>query len=212
LNYTVERHVIADLVEDRKLVADTILASLLVSHGIRVDTYLWLVSGNTVYVLSGSELKHLYPQEKSILGFVESAVFKKKPMPGVAIYPKTVLDRELESGFICIKPCYTVLDYSPGYWYTVYSSITIQPRWKVVIVASRSLEYLNTPLCYQNLVIREEFQPLFIAKSHYIVDIACGAWVRRYGRIEYYDPVAGRGFRESSSHSQEVPSVRPLFR
>jgi len=195
LNFTIERYVISDLACDKRLLAETIISSLMISYGIRVDTQLWLKENKLIYVLNGLELRHLHPQERSVEGFIEKIILQRKLVPGVAIYPKTMLEKLLKDEGVCIVRNRDIEDTGAcrDPLTTIHLGNLLHPILRVFIVASPDVNPIDM-YCVKTLVIEDRYDPLFIAKSHYLIDVTRGAWVRRRGEIEYYKPTAGRGF------------------
>ena len=59
------------------------LYTLIVSHGIRIDTHLLVRVPFTCICFNGYKLRHLYPQEKSLKGFMNAILYKNKTYPGI---------------------------------------------------------------------------------------------------------------------------------
>ena len=179
------------MVLEKTLLTDILFYSLLTSHGIRVDTKLWLISSEKyAYVLDGYELRHLYPQEQSLTGFIEKVVLRKRVIPGLRLYPISLLDEIMGKNEICIvkTPIGTQCCLNNLFHGFHGFKASIQSKHRVFIVDSRKAMYT----CLKHGIVRfiyEKYTPSFIVKTHYLLDILIGGWVRRHGEIKYYEPV-----------------------
>lgn len=158
-------------------VSQLLLNTFILSHGIRVDTVLYIVSRDKSYLLNGFKLRHLYPQESSLKGFAKSIFCKNKEFPGVymdvglRIRGKAAVIYPLEEG-LSIKD-------RPINWF------------KYVIVVLNCREYLNDLLLESIVEI-----PILVPRNisigstvtiiNYILDTWYGAIVRRKGKIIVY--------------------------
>lgn len=176
-----KRHIVTLLTTPQEF-ERILLYSMIVSHGIRVDTFLYVVDKGVIYTFSGYELRHLYPQKRSIEGFI-SKVLKKVTPPGVRILPSYVVQHVVDSADYYVIQCSCPSSTSP--------KKLVSPL-NIVILAKSYLEkykYLYSRLPAPYLCVDSRDQADFINKSHYILDLAFGAWIRRLGRIEYKEPI-----------------------
>lgn len=82
----VKRIVVVEVEDPRtstKYLSHILLYTFIVSRGIRIDTTLITIGPREVVVLEGSKLRHLYPQESSLEGFVKTVYCRGKLLPGV---------------------------------------------------------------------------------------------------------------------------------
>jgi len=94
------------------LLARSLNAALLASHGIREDSRIHLVLGDVTVSLDGATVRNLHPDERSIAALVRSALDAREdaighmpatPSPGIELYRMdfaTTLDRLAEEGEI----------------------------------------------------------------------------------------------------------------
>ncbi len=184
MNYPIERKIIL-YVDSLSLVKDALLYGLCVSHGIRIDTIIYLIySDRNVYIFNGEKLRHLYPHKKSLEGFIYSVFIKHKYPPGVSITSIEIVKKDcLENDLIVldniVKPTYNALIYNISS--VIYPSRIIISTWK-------TLSYI-TGYIDNVFIIRENILANYIVKTHYLLDTIYGGWIRRYGRIEYREPL-----------------------
>ncbi len=169
-----------------------LLYTLMVSHAIRIDTVLVIEYGKKCYILKGEELRHLYPQEKSLQGFVKTIFYKEKKMPGVYI----VRDKELLKKIIsCNKAL--IVKYAGNKPKQVFMTCTrelIQEN-DCIIIPLYSLEcFLKDILGYMNCnnisyldisVGKYGSIEQLVTIVHYVIDINLGGWIRRKGEVRY---------------------------
>ncbi|MET1159379.1 MAG: hypothetical protein ABWW65_00290 [Thermoprotei archaeon] len=181
------KRVILTTKNTRDELAEILLYGLIVSHGIRVDTEIRILKDKYVYVVRGIELRHLYPQKKSLLGFVDKIVLREKIVPGTHIEPLSKTLKEVLCADLYIIRSSSI---RPR---TIYYSISL-PKLvydKIVIIDEdvleeiNDLEWVTSPCIY----IKTGNSTWFIVQSHYLIDISHGGWIRRRGKIEYYNRV-----------------------
>uniref|UniRef100_A0A7C2FZ17 Uncharacterized protein n=1 Tax=Thermosphaera aggregans TaxID=54254 RepID=A0A7C2FZ17_9CREN len=156
-----------------------ILYSLIISHGIRVDTDLLVSTGNLLYQLSGSELRHLHAQEESILGFVKTVFCRHALPPGVRMFTTGATHLLAEPGYVLLTGQGVRVAEKPQ---------TIPLNKHFVIADPRELSgpVSNGLEDVVKLPVSNMLELVIIA--HYVLDRAFGAWVRRHGRIEHFNP------------------------
>jgi len=177
LNYFIKRRFIIEVYDEESL-EKTILHSLLLSHGIRVDTTTIIVHGHTMYVFDGYLLKHLYPQKSSLEGFVKS-VFRRARFPlGVSIYPASILTWFLMDSELLILNQYP---------YITSNRFSLKPLRSIAVLWGISL--VNMVGDKDIFIVRENDLDKYIVKTHYLIDSIYGGWVRRYGENQYREPV-----------------------
>lgn len=189
MRFTVNRDIIIEYIDSIEELSLIILYSLIVSHGIRVDTRLWFIKNHkTVYMLEGYGLRHLYPHEKSLKGFIRKIVSKNKIIPGTKLYPYTIFkERFTDADLIIVNERINHLFYSVSIP-SKNPPIHIRTRYNIIITTSKILNHLKE-YSKQTIFISEKYIPLFIIKSHYFIDTIIGGWVRRYGEIKYFKPI-----------------------
>lgn len=156
-----------------------ILYSLIISHGIRVDTDLLVSTGNLLFLLKGSDLRHLHAQEESILGFVRTVFCKHSLPPGVRLFTTGASHLLMEPGNVLLT--------SQGE--RVVENPQAIPLSKHFVIANpRELpgSVFNGLEGVVKLPVNNNLELIIVA--HYVLDRAYGAWVRRRGRIEHFNP------------------------
>ncbi len=155
-----------------------LLYTLMVSHGIRVDTGLYIIAKEHTYFFNGLKLRHLYPQESSLKGFSKAVFCKHHRLPGV------YFNRDLfVKGSCCVfiesssglglrdKPPCTSVDY------LVIPLDTLD-------VLERMIENI---VCRVYVRVSRDKGLLYrINAINYLLDTWYGAWVRRKGVVKRY--------------------------
>ncbi len=152
------------------------LYSLLVSHGIRVDTALIISSNNHTVYLDGYAQKYLYAHDKSLKGYLYKIFCEGKTYPGVRLY-----SRNYEKYLI---------NYQNGTTTLIIKGKPILSR--LPLTDNYIITYLNTPAInknYDHLFIVNAYNELSLINiTHYLLDTWLGAWIRRKGRIDWFEP------------------------
>lgn len=157
-----------------------VLYSLATSYGIRIDTSLFIVSEDTdtIYILDGYGQRYLHAQHKSLYSYLEKIFCHHRTYPGVKII-------SLKSPYLeeHIYRHGTPLFLVPGKERRSYST----PLFPMIdsirhFIVTNKCKY---PVCDCLPLGINDFV-LALVFAHYLVDIACGGWVRRRGRIEWY--------------------------
>jgi len=181
LRLTINRNVIVEQVDSLEELTIIILYSLIISHGIRVDTRLWLVRDQeTVYVLEGYNLRHLYPHKKSLEGFVKKVVMRNRNVPGTKLYPYSVIKYLINEADLTIVNSKHI--HSINYIHHPLLKIPFKTHYNIVIDFNGNADDTVDHV----IVINDDYIPSFITKAHYLIDVIIGGWVRRHGGIEYY--------------------------
>ena len=175
--------------------ANTLLYTLLVSHGIRVDTSLYIVSMENTWVFHGEELRHLYPQEKSLHGFTKTIFCKNKLLPGVYLVEAIELKGDYCLIYPSINQGYTVLDKPPSILEKVDTLVIVLDRIDSLKL-SREKHYC---IIYAR-TYREKPIEYTITSINYLLDAWFGARIRRKGVIIEYEGYYRRR-QERSSYS-----------
>jgi len=169
---------ISDPCIDIDLSSKTLLYALLVSHGIRVDTSLYIVSSRDTFYFNGYRLRHLYPQESSLHGFSKTVFCKKKKLSGVYYGYKLSPS----------KPLCLVKWGSRGY--NVHRKPCIECS-EIVIPVNLEDNTVNNIIGsdYRVLTIRAIPSDILyrINIAHYLLDTWFGALIRRKGVVVEYD-------------------------
>ena len=165
----------------------SILYGLLVSHGIRVDTTLYIVTDQGfIHVLDGYELRHLYPHDKSIEGFVKNIVEHIRPVPGYRVLPLSITNEVFNDVDLMIL--WSRDEDLRGS--TMNRMPQLKPLYHIVLYCcEKHIIGLNKVLDKGTAMISDDDLVRCIVKAHYLIDILVGGWVRRRGRIVYYEPL-----------------------
>ncbi len=154
-----------------------IINSLLLSHAIRIDTRLYLIAAGRerrrATALDGETLRHLYPQRRSLRGFINKILCRGRAAPGI-IYgdaPPSKVDVAIVS--------------APGSREQYYEAISKLASMNPRLVAITPDQTLWSGEAAQTIKLSIRHPPYFIAVSHYIIDQALGYSIRRRGRILY---------------------------
>lgn len=190
MNFNLKRTIIVsveDACNNLMTVKNIVLHSLLVSHGIRVDTILYILdlSRNIVYSLNGYELRHLYAQEKSLIGFINSLFCKGKLFVGTNIYPESILFMDADKYDLVLTVKDEVFLRRKQYLWIPLPSVPSS----ILIIDNASMKHLSPIIQSTILAIESTDAASFIVFSHYLIDKTYGGWIRRYGKIEYREPV-----------------------
>jgi hypothetical protein len=156
-----------------------ILYSLIISHGIRVDTDLVVSAGNLLFQFTGSDLRHLHAQEESILGFVRTVFCKQVLPPGFRLLTKGASHLLIESGSVLMTSRDERVLVNPQ-TIPLNKHFVIASPWMLPDTVSSSLESVV------KLPVNNMLELIIVA--HYVLDRALGAWVRRHGRVEHFNP------------------------
>ncbi len=157
---------------DEEADGEIILYSLASSHSIRIDTILYMGTRKTYVKLEGSALRHLYPQKRSLEGFVKKIICGGRKAPGVARV-SSIQVRNIRAAIVpgsTNTPLYTAL-----------SVLGNTCSGNILVTNNDSLAPHDAP----RIMISPSYAPYFITASHYIIDQAIGAAIRRKGRIEH---------------------------
>lgn len=172
----------------------TLFYSLIVSHGIRIDTILVTLFGDKIVVLDGRRLKHLYPQKKSLEGFVKAVYCKEKQLAGTLISYTNINNviRPILNSCSKVLLMDVLTGKSGRSSYKTISNIVdfLSKRNRDVDCIVVSVEGVGgiLRLKFAGKIILETNMsriPEAIAVAHYVLDIAYGALLRRRGEVVY---------------------------
>ncbi|ADI31176.1 hypothetical protein [Staphylothermus hellenicus] len=191
MNYRPQRTIIVsinNLCNNIETIKNIVLHSLLISHGIRIDTTLYIIdhTRKIVYSLNGYELRHLYAEEKSLKGFITRFFCENKLFVGTNIYPLSIFSMKNNSYDLVLTT--SVQNYSDEK-IIVWSPLT-SILFNILIIDNYSMKHLNLLRYSTILTVKAPDIVSFIIFSHYIIDKVFGGWIRRYGRIEYREPIS----------------------
>ncbi len=153
------------------------LYSLLVSHGIRIDTALIISSSNYTVYLDGYAQKYLYAHDKSLRGYLYKILCKGKTYPGVKLYPRNyeeyIINTQNGTKTLVLKgkPIQSKPPLTDNYVITIFNTM---------IKNKNTYDHLFTINAHNELSL--------INVAHYLLDIWLGSWIRRKGRIDWFEP------------------------
>ncbi len=183
---------------DIEKTSSILLYSLVVSRGIRVDTILVTLTHDKMVLLEGKQLRHLYPQENSLKGFVKAVYCKEKRLPGVKYIEKDMgtLEKLITSECmrtIILRPWGKGQPVHPCELYPIFKNADC-------IVIDTCGKQLLPEESRQTIMLKgiNENTVKAIAITHYIIDIACGALIRRKGEIVYARGLCGENKEQCS--------------
>ncbi len=157
-----------------------LLNVFLVSRGIRIDTRLLISNtrtGDTI-LIDGYRLRHLYPQESSLLGFAKAIFCKNKELPGVE-YNRGI---EIYGSAAVLYPAshgYTIWGKPVELGYTYYI-VLLDKRTRIIGAGSR--ETPRIPVKVPMGIPRHYIASIM----NYVLDTWVGALVRRKGEVVRY--------------------------
>ncbi|RLG82935.1 MAG: hypothetical protein DRO40_06355 [Thermoprotei archaeon] len=162
---------------DLEIISHVLLNTFIVSHGIRIDTILYLLSTEKTYVINGFKLRHLYPQQSSLRGFAKAVFCKNKELPGVRINHNIVLKDQI------------AILYPSGNGLSIADN-PIGSYEEIVIVLNNGRyfrEFLlrdipKIPIC----IPRKASIGTTITIINYVLDTWYGTVVRRKGKVIVY--------------------------
>ncbi|ABN69874.1 hypothetical protein Smar_0773 [Staphylothermus marinus F1] len=191
MNYKPHRTVIVSInnpCKNLETVKNIVLHSLLVSHGIRIDTILYILdhTRKIAYSLNGYKLRHLYAEEKSLRGFINKFFCGNKLFVGTNIYPSSIFSMENNSyDLVLTNSSKYYLDEKLIAWSPLTNTL-----FNILIIDNYSMKHLYQLRYSTILTVKAPDTVSFIIFSHHIIDKAFGGWIRRYGRIEYREPIS----------------------
>ncbi len=160
------------------LVSHILLNTFIVSHGIRVDTRLYIVSRKHTYMIDGYELRHLYPQESSLRGFSKAIFCRNKLLPGVhidhslkSVGDKAALMHPSHNGL-------SVLDKPPDHYSGFYIILNNPDYFNNMFPTNTPRIHIKIP---RGLSISST-----ITIINYVLDTWYGAVIRRKGEVIVY--------------------------
>ncbi|MEM0378087.1 MAG: hypothetical protein QXP68_03940 [Thermosphaera sp.] len=168
----------SDSCSELNYLKNIILYSLLVSHGIRVDTELWVLADNLLVKLNGLELRHLHSQDDSLVGFVKSVFCRHKFPPGVELASRSELKKVIGHDAVLLTARHGGM-ISPQLPVSASKTFVIALGYDLTTREQKDFEYI-IKLPVENMIE-------LVNIAHYILDRAFGAWVRRHGRIQLYE-------------------------
>ncbi len=160
-----------------------VLYSLLVSHGIRIDTRLVISSSKYVLVLDGFNQKYLHAQDKSLEKYLARITCEKISYPGVYFYSKrySLLSPLSPPSIITI-----ITNRKTGQ----FSRPNPMPHSYFVITSEE--EVIDQMVADHVLLVDAANELSLINTAHYLLDTWHGAWIRRMGWIDWFSPAARR--------------------
>ncbi len=157
-----------------------VLNSLLVSHGIRIDTSLYIIDEDdgVAYILNGYNQRYLYAHDRSLHRYIEKIFCRLKTYPGVYLFSPKVLLSTILPDPRSILFIHTDEFHRP-------SPNTPPPPLsgiRKVIIVDRQLDSGGAKIFYRSKTFIST-----IISIHHILDLILGAWIRRRGRIERFN-------------------------